>query len=359
VHVPRARLLLLCAAAAAAVTATAASARPAAPRLESPRVAEIALAGAPITDRTLSSSTASSLLVPGTYWGGTFTASTGERVTAYFSNRYPQDPAAGQRWANFFASLVHGSELSSLTSYLAPLDEVQRACGSGALACYNDRDNLLVAPGTDPAFDLSAEAVATHEYGHHVAAHRLNDPWPAIAYGPKRWASYEQVCSLARAKKLFPGAEQSPLYELNPGEGWAETYRVLNERKAGLTEPPWDIVDQSLYPDAGALSLAEQDVTSPWQKVTTTQRGGSVTRAKRVRNYSVATSLDGSLSVTLRTPARARLSLDLYGGSTRIGHAVGRGTVSISTDVCGARTLRIRVGRLSGAGAFHLAIAKP
>ena len=339
--------------------ATAASAQAAAQRVESPRLDDIALAGEAVNDSTISRSTASALLAPGTFWGGTYTASTGEQVTVYFSNRYPQDPSAGQRWANFLASLIHGSELSSLTTYLAPPDEVQRSCGSGALACYSDKQNLLVAPGTDPAVDLSAEAVVTHEYGHHVAAHRSNDPWPAIAFGPKRWASYEQVCSRARAKKLFPGAEQSPLYELNPGEGWAETYRVLNERKAGLTEPPWDIVDQSLYPDATVLAAAEQDVTSPWQSGTTIARTGSVTRAKRVRNYSVSTPLDGTLAVTLKTPARARLSLDVFRGSTRIGHAPGRGTLSINSEVCGARTLRVRVARLSGAGAFQLTVSKP
>ena len=56
------------------------------------------------------------------------------------------------------------------------------------------------------------------------------------------------------------------------GEGWAETYRVLNERKAGLAEVPWHIVSQALYPTAAALTAAEQDVITPWQAGTTTTR---------------------------------------------------------------------------------------
>jgi hypothetical protein len=357
---PPTRLLLLCAAAVALTFVTAAGAQATSTaRLESPSIADIARGSGLIPDATLTRRAASALEVPGTYWGGTFTASTGETVRINVSDRYPQDPTVGQRWANFFASLVHGSELSDLTAYFAPLDLVQRFCGSDALACYSSVQNVLVAPGEDPEPDLSAEAVVTHEYGHHVAAHRSNDPWPAVAFGTKRWSSYEQVCANARSHKYFPGAEQSPLYELNPGEAFAETYRVLNERKAGLAEPSWSVVAQDFYPDATALSLVEQDVTVPWQAATTSTRTSSVSSAKRVRSYTVATPNDGTLTLTLRAPARTRLALDVFSSSTRIGHAAGTGSLSVTRTVCGQRSLRVRVSRISGAGAFRLSIAKP
>ncbi len=76
-------------------------------------------------------------------------------------------------------------------------------CGQGALACYGG--NRIFAPAEDPSFDLSAESVVAHEYGHHVAAHRLNPPWDAIDYGTKRWASYENVCAKARRGRVVPG----------------------------------------------------------------------------------------------------------------------------------------------------------
>ena len=44
-------------------------------------------------------------------------------------------------------------------------------------------------------------------------------------------------------------------YRLNPGEAFAETYRVLNEQKLGLPQEQWNIVTTSLFPDATALSL--------------------------------------------------------------------------------------------------------
>jgi hypothetical protein len=352
-------LLTLCAAAAvtALVAAAAAESTPS-PRLESPRLADIARADGPIPDATISPRVLG-LLQPGSYWGGTYRTPSGESVTVYASNAYPVDPARGQRWADFLASLVHGSELSSIRVFLAPSSLIARICGSDAVACYSAAESALVAPGEDPDTDLSAEAVITHEYGHHVAANRSNAPWAAINYGPKRWASSIQVCARARRGDLAPGAEDPVRYEVNPGEGFAETYRVLNERKRGVPETPWHVVSDVLYPDDAALIAAEQDVTSPWAQGAETTRSGSVTRTTRTRNYTISTQLDGTLKVTLRPSAGTRLALDVYASSTRLVHAVGARALTRSTTICGQRNLRVRVSAVRGTGTFRLAITKP
>ena len=71
----------------------------------------------------------------------------------------------------------------------------------------------------------------------------------SVDYGTKRWASYENVCARKiAAGVLFPGAEDVAPYMLNPGEAFAETYRVLNEQKLGL---PAGVMDDR---DADALS---------------------------------------------------------------------------------------------------------
>ena len=105
---------------------------------------------------------AAQLGVPANSWGGVYRASTGEPVTVYASNAYPLDPAIGQRWADFLASLIHGSEISAVTVYLAPDSQISELCGQDAVACYSSTDSLLIAPGDDPSSDLSAEAVITH-----------------------------------------------------------------------------------------------------------------------------------------------------------------------------------------------------
>jgi len=341
-----------------ALTAAAAAQSATKQRLESPHLSEIARASGPIPDTVLQAAPTSAL-APNGYWGGIYRTASGENVTVYASNSYAVDPALGQRWADFLASLLHGSELSSVTLLLAPSLQVTRVCGWDAIACYISQGSLLYAPGEDPSSDFSAEAVVTHEYGHHVAANRSNAPWLAIDWGPKRWASSMQVCAKARTGQLFPGAEDSLHYEVNPGEGWAETYRVLNERRLGVAEPPWQIVSESLYPTDSALAAAEQDVTTPWQTATTSVRTAALSRATRTRAYTFAAPLDGTLKVTLRPSPGLRAALDVYAGPTRVTHAVGARAFSQTTRICGARSYTIRVTEVSGKGSFRLTVGKP
>jgi hypothetical protein len=328
------------------------------PRLDSPSLREIARGPAYIADTTIAAAPSRAA-----YWGGPTLASTGETVTIYVSDSYPQDPATATRWADFLAGLVHGSELSKLTAYLAPLTQVQSICGTDALACYSPGSESLVAPGDDPSSDTSAEAVVTHEYGHHVAANRSNVPWVAEDYGTKRWATYEKVCASTRAGRLFPGAETEPQYRLNPGEAFAETYRVLNERLAGRPETPWNVVSSTLYPDSTALAALQQDVTSPWTAPTTISASGALSARVRSRSTSVATPLDGTVRVTLRAPARSRFSLALVAPSgSRLAAATTTASVrtrTITTTVCGSRSVSARVSRISGSGTYRLTIARP
>ena len=186
------------------------------------------------------------------------------------------DPTAGQKWADILTGLVHGAELSSLTVYIATLDQVTQTCGSGALGCY--ANNRLIAIGQD-YHGLSARAVVTHEYGHHVANNRDNAPWQAVDWGTKRWATYVGVCRRTKSGELAPGDESSR-YTFNPGEALAEDYRLLNERRLGLPESPWAVVDDSFYPDQTALDLLALDVTSPWT-------GNTSSELRRVRDDSV------------------------------------------------------------------------
>jgi hypothetical protein len=350
---------MLCAAAVlTALTAAAAAQSAQARGLKTPSIDAIGRASGPIPDSSINAPTTRAL-APNGYWGGQYRTGAGELVTIYASNAYPVDPALGQRWADFLASLVHGSEISSVTVLLSTPAQIEGICGQDTLACYSSRGGLLYAPGEDPSSSFSAEAVVAHEYGHHVAANRVNPPWNALDWGPKRWASAMQVCVRTKRGELAPGAEDPVRYETNPGEGWAETYRVLNQRKLGVPESPWQIVAQSLYPTDAALAAAERDVTTPWRTETSTTRTGSVTRSSRKRTYSVATPLDGTLKVTLRASAGLRATLDVYAASTRVAHVTGRGTVTRSLTVCGARNYRVRVTEQAGRGSFRLSVVEP
>ncbi len=287
-------------------------------------------------------------------WGGRYPTgdALGTTVQINVSDTYPADPALTQDWATFFGTLVHGGELSSLTVDLAPLDEVQDICGPQALACYDPGSQTIEASPEDQLNAPAAKEIVIHEYGHHVANNSLNTPFDAEAYGTKRWASYMNICKRTAAGELFPG-DEGDNYQENPGEGYAEAYRVLNLTKQGVSDIGWDIVDPDLYPNATALTMLEQDITLPWKGPTLTHVRGSFGNGN-VRTIVTKTTLDGSFVARLHAPTKSRMRLALYAGSRLVANGP-----SVRYDICGQRSLTLKVQRLSGRGAFTVDVSKP
>ena len=287
-------------------------------------------------------------------WGGSYpTGDTlGTSVQVRVADIYPVDETLPQNWATYLGTLVHGPELARLTLSLMPLSSVQRVCGRQALACYDPGRETIFASPEDQLDEPPAKEIVTHEYGHHLANNENDAPWQALDYGTKRWASYENICAKATSGDASPGDEGSRYFQ-NSGEAFAESYRVLNLQKQGQDTIGWDIVDQRFYPDATALQLLEQDITSPWTGPTASRLRGSF-GAGVVRTFSVTTQLDGSFSARLVSPTKAKMRLALYNGSTLI----VRGT-SVRYEICGQRALTLKVERLSGRGAFSIDVSKP
>ena len=276
-----------------------------------------------------------------------YTASTSEQVDVSVSPSYPADQPIGQRWADFFAALPHGPELARLEAYVAPLSEVQAICGGSAVGCYGD-DQLIVT--NEPAFGFAPEEVARHEYGHHIALNRSNAPWPAFDWGPKRWATAARICQRVRWNNAYPG-DESLLYRLNPGEAFAETYRVLVDTLLGEAHPAWPLVDPSFYPDQAALDAVEQDVVSPW-----TGPAAHIFHARRrVWAHRVATPLDGTLTVRLTRPAE----LALTGDDGQAMRPTGRRGLRLTYQVCGQRSVSIRITATERGGRVDLGVAIP
>jgi hypothetical protein len=288
--------------------------------------------------------------------GGTFTASTGEQVRVLVSDELADPSTIGQTWANFFASLLHGSELGVLTAYVVAPDQLASMCGPNALGCYGSNQLVMT---DETLYGVTPQEVGMHEYGHHVASNRLNPPWSAVDWGPKRWASVANVCLRTQQGSAYPGDEDQH-YTQNPGEAWAEVYRVVNQLRQGATTVDWPIVDGSFYPDATALQAAAEDVTNPWTAPVSQSYGGRFVRGgAKVWKLSVPTALDGSLAATLSLPPA---SFDELTVLTTNGQVLAKGlwsgvsTKQIAMTVCGQRQLVFRVVEKGAFGRFRLRV---
>jgi hypothetical protein len=327
------------------------------PRLDSP--APQGSAGS-LAARTSLLASGPRRLSAASWWGGTYAIPDGEKVSIYISASYPKADDLAKLWVDFFAHLPHGEEMSLLKAYIAPLDEVSQMCFSDeVLGCYGDQ--TLVTVG-DSSAGFVPTSIAAHEYGHHIAANRINAPWRAIDWGTKRWASTMGICSRVTTGTAVPG-DEGVSYALNPGEGFAESYRVLTETGGAAVGFDWPIVDPSFRPTQESLAAIREDVLHPWAGPTTRTIRGKFLRRRRAWSTQLATLLDGDLRVRVTVPGGGADDVTLLSGDGQTVLATGSWTSSGSKSaeyrVCGARSLRVRVTRGGAAARFTLQVQMP
>ena len=292
-----------------------------------------------------------------TFGGGTYVTANGASVIVRVSDAFPDGGDRGRRWAEFFSTLPHGDELAAVTVTVVTAAELPSACNADALGCYRPGEIMIA----DEVLDgITPEEVARHEYGHHVAASRLNSPWPALDWGPKRWATAAHVCGDVTTGSAHPG-DEGDHYAENPAEAWAEVYRILAERSAGLPGNTWSIVAGRYFPDDAVLAAATEDVVHPWTTPATRRFGGTFTNSgKRQWSRTLATPLDGSITIKLSMPAGIRHDMTLLAANGRsvLARWTGftRTTRTISTTICGQRTVVLRVTRGNRPSPFSVVV---
>jgi hypothetical protein len=349
--------LLILAIAALLPAAAAAAARPTAEPL-----VDRAPLGSHFKDRVTSSSPRVAHAAISGNWAS-YPTKEGTTVSAAISDAYGGQVSTqvAQSYVDFLDSLDHGPELSSLKIYIAPPAEVTVDCGGqeGTLACYDSRTMIMVVPGqpTDTGSSgVTTSYVVAHEYGHHIAAHRDNDPFSAFSWGPKYWASYELVCDRTAKGQLAPGNEQQ-YYLSNPGEGWAETYAQLK-----YPDVEWQF-NPLMKPDAGAFAAARQDVLNPWEaNVTKVFKGTFGKRGSNLRRYRFDLTLDGTLRVRLYGPKKSNYNMSIRSNGRYQGRTTKPGSRDTVAYEAACRLdptehVTITVKRASGRGPFRVRLS--
>jgi hypothetical protein len=287
-----------------------------------------------------------------------YDAGDGTMIPITVSSELGGDASPAQSYATFLGTLPHGAELAKLRVRIVPAKEVPSDCGApgqDVLACYIAGARRMIVPGDQHSSSdgVTTSFVIAHEYGHHVAAYRSNAPFSALDFGPKRWSSYERVCSRTLRGKLYPG-DEGDHYAANPGEGWAETFAHLVYPKVRWFYTPL------LKPDAAALAAALQDVLDPWTGPVTKRFHGTIASGTAKRSFRLKVALDGALSVKLSGPKGAQYDLRLRSSGDTFAHTSAKGSddrISLRAacrTTSGPETVTIQVLRRSGSGPFRL-----
>jgi len=288
-----------------------------------------------------------------------YQAPDGTTIPVAFDASYQPSDQVAQTYVDYLGSLPHGPELSKLKLLLAPPATVASDCGGadGTLACYDAGTHQMIVPGEQiqSTTGVSTSYVIAHEYGHHIASFRSNVPFPALDWGPKYWASYEEVCNSTLQGRLAPG-DEGTFYRANPGEGWAETY-------ARLTYPdqPWTFA-ALLKPDAGALAAARRDVLDPWTAPATATYGGRFTpTGPSTKAFRFPLTLDGGLRIALHGPARANYDLVVSSLGVRRGATKAAGSKDVIKWAAACRQQRtenvtVQIVRRRSSGPFTVAV---
>jgi len=279
----------------------------------------------------------------------------GFRVEIESSSSYDHDPGADQALVDFLGSRLHGAELAGLRVYVGTPAEIRRICGGDprVVACYAIGEGRMFVPG-ESVLNIPVEYPLTHEYGHHVASWRRNNPWDALDWGAKHWASAARVCTHVQRGLLFPG-NQGRHYRDDPGEGFADSYAHLH-----YPDFPW-YFNELMRPGPPHFDAIRRDVLAPWSGPRSRTFRGRLGPRRAKRSFRIRVRLDGDLALRLSAPAGTTYEVQAETPGFATGRTLDRGG-GFGVEWCRRRpveTVTLTVRRRAGRGPFALNVRWP
>jgi hypothetical protein len=288
--------------------------------------------------------------------GATYLTASADAQSVQVFRSSPPDPGADQALVDFLGTLLHGRELGALRVHVAAPAEINEICGGGrVVACYALGASRMYVP--DRAVEgTSLEYVLAHEYGHHLAASRSNEPWDAADWGPKYWASAMRVCTHVREGELFPG-NQGAHYLDDPGEGFADSYAHISHPSV-----PWQF-NALMRPSDAGFSAIRRDVLRPWAGPRKRTFHGRLGPNRQVHTFRLRLRLDGNVQVALRGRRGLRAQVELRARSFATAETLGAGRRrGFGVEWCRRQRVErvsVIVRRRAGAGPFALRVSWP
>jgi len=296
----------------------------------------------------------------------------------------PYDAARAAEWARFLVSLPHSSEMRKMTARLSPYFMMQSSsqCGKDALACYDPSAASLYISWEKPpppSDIFTPRQIAAHEYGHHIAASRWKDGSDdPLAWGPQRWSTAMRVCERAftdgrsvLSPPMYPGDEGNH-YADNPGEIWAEDYRIY---AASVNGDPLDSWDSSVFnpvwePSQGLLTAVASDVNTPWTGLVTKDWSGRFDNANTTFTATVPVPVDGKVRAWTVNSGSLKTSITIGKPAGSGGRLLVRPTETVkgtdnkshqatSRKLCNTGSATVTVTRKSGTGSWKLSVQSP
>lgn len=285
----------------------------------------------------------------------TLSSPDGYRVEVQVSGSYAHDPAADQALVDFLGSRLHGPELGGLRVYVGTPREIVRLCGGDrqTLACYAINESRMYVPG-EKVDGIPVEYPLTHEYGHHLALSRSNNPWDALDWGAKHWASATRICAHVDRGELFPGNQGSHYFD-DPGEGFADGYAHLHYPKV-----PWQY-NELMRPGRPAFAAIRRDVRRPWSGNRSRTFHGRLGPGPSVRKFKIRLTLDGDVKLRLAAPRGGSYSVEAETGGFGAGRVLKSGG-GYGIEWCRRRPVErvmLTVRARRGAGPFALTASWP
>ena len=212
---------------------------------------------------------------------------------------------------------LHGPELGSLRVLRRHAARDRAALRrAGRRGLLRARRGSACTCRARPSRGVPVEYALTHEYGHHVASWRSNNPWDALDWGAKYWASAMRVCSHVDRGPPVPG-QPGPALPRGSRRGLRRRLRALALSRGALAVQPIRASRPRRVrgdPPRRAASLDGPALARP--SAAGSARGAGAARHFRVR----LTARRRRVGVRLAGPARLRAAVELE----TAGFAAGR-----------------------------------